>query len=104
MRRIDQKIDPLSGNIFVKEMYVPKIKESKKKSIKNEEAGEEEEEEEEQEEEKPQIEENLDEFFALVAPDVVARLVLRPEDNLVMVNQSIKQFKDTLLRVLEVCV
>ncbi len=43
-----------------------------------------------------------DEFFAQVPPDVAARLVVRPEDNIVNVNQSIKSFKDTLLHVLEV--
>ena len=29
IRRIDQKVDPVSGNSFVKEMYAPKIKEPK---------------------------------------------------------------------------
>lgn len=44
----------------------------------------------------------MDEFFAQVAPDVAARLVLRPEDNIVNVDQSIKTFKNALLHVLEV--
>lgn len=43
-----------------------------------------------------------DEFFAAVPPDVAARLVVRPEDTLPLVSNSIKLFKDTLLRVLEV--
>jgi hypothetical protein len=43
-----------------------------------------------------------DEFFEHVAPDVVERLVTRPEDTLSSATQSIELFKDTLLRVLEV--
>jgi hypothetical protein len=60
-RRIFQKVDPISGNIYIKEMYAPnkQLKADKNKS--GEEAGEEGEEEEEGEEgeeekaEEPQV-------------------------------------------------
>ena len=47
-------------------------------------------------------EEQKDEFFAQVPNDVVERLVIRPEDTLPRVEESIKTYKQALLSVLEV--
>lgn len=46
--------------------------------------------------------EKKDEFFVTLPTDVADRLVVRPEDNLPQVTDSIKTFKDALLHVLEV--
>lgn len=80
-------------------MYAPnKPKPTKKEEAENEE-GENEEEAEEAEEER--AEEPQDEFFAVVANDVVERLVVRPEDTLPYVESSLSNFKEALLKVLE---
>ena len=49
-----------------------------------------------------QIKNKKDEFFAQVPQDVVERLVVRPEDLMPQVDDSIKSFKEALLHVLEV--
>ncbi|RNA14891.1 adenylate kinase 9-like [Brachionus plicatilis] len=97
-RRVHQKVDPISGNLYIKEMYAPnKPKAVKKEETETEEGDEEE--AEEMEEERP--EEPQDEFFAVIANDVVERLVIRPEDTLSYVQSSLGTFKEALLRVLE---
>lgn len=71
----------------------------KKVKIKEEEEEEGEEEGEEEEEDIP--EEPLDEFYTPLAPELVNTLVVRPEDTLPMVNDSILSFKEALLHILE---
>ncbi len=73
-----------------------------KKPAKSEWEEEEGEEEQEEEQEEELLEEQKDEFFAQVPNDVVERLVIRPEDTLPRVEESIKTYKQALLSVLEV--
>lgn len=102
-RRINQKVDPYLGSIYIKEVYAPeKIKPIGKK---DDEDGEEEEEEEDGEAEETGEEEQAvepkDEFFAELPADVVERLIRRPEDNEPNVIKSLVFYKEAILRALE---
>ncbi len=44
-----------------------------------------------------------DEFFTPADPEIVERLVVRPEDTKPQAEESITSFKQALLSVLEVC-
>ena len=99
-RRIGQKVDPISGLLYVKEVYEPeKVIAPKNDDDDDEEEEEEGEEEGEQEEEAAEAK---DEFFTEPPLEVVERLVIRPEDAEVNVVESISNFKEAILRVLEV--
>ncbi|CAF0775596.1 unnamed protein product [Brachionus calyciflorus] len=100
-RRIYQKVDPISGNLYIKEMYAPNKSKQQKKAENENTEGDEEEEVEGEENEEEKSEEVQDEFFAVIANDVVERLVIRPEDTLPFVESAIKTFKEALLHVLE---
>lgn len=94
-------MDPISGNIYVREMYAPQPS-KKGKDEKNAKKEDEEEEGDEEEggEEEEETEEK-DEFFAQLAGDVIERLVVRPEDTQAQVDNSLKTYKEALLHALE---
>jgi adenylate/nucleoside-diphosphate kinase len=101
-RRINQKVDPYLGSIYIKEIYAPvKLKPVAKKD--DEEGEEEVDEDGEAEEtgEEEQVDEPKDEFFAELPADVVERLIKRPEDNEPNVVESLSFYKEAILRALE---
>ena len=115
-RRIYQKIDSVSGQLYVREMFDPVLdaaaaaaaastKASKKDSDgnDNDDDGDGEEAGEEEEDAKNSAASALakDPFFALCSSEVMPRLVVRPEDNQPQVESSIGSFKQALLHVLE---
>ncbi|UJR31514.1 hypothetical protein I4U23_019003 [Adineta vaga] len=100
-RREGEKIDPLTGALYIKEQYAPTPIE---KPIKPQSDDDEDEESDADEDDEEQIEEEeqvIDEFFTPIEADIVERLVTRPEDMMPDVADSIKIFKDQLLRLFE---
>ncbi|CAF3709748.1 unnamed protein product [Adineta steineri] len=101
-RREGEKIDPLTGALYIKEQYAPTPveKPADKPSDDDDEEedsdGDDDDDEETEEEEQP-----VDEFFEPTPAEIVERLVTRPEDMMPDVTDSIKLFKDQLLRMFE---
>lgn len=116
-RRIGQKIDPTTLDIYIKEVYAPdlpepakikpsqqKLKPKKKKKVtpENEDSEEEEEEEEEEAELNQQELPPLDEEPVIELPlEVLERLIKRPEDMAEQVEENLGKYKTNMLRILE---
>lgn len=98
-RRRGQRVDPLTDVIYTKSEYAPVVPATDGKDKDGEE--EEEEEEEEAEEEMIEEEEEEEEEREEITPELVARLVTRPEDLPHNVASSIKKYRDMMLRTLE---
>ncbi|XP_041351641.1 adenylate kinase 9-like isoform X3 [Gigantopelta aegis] len=97
-RRIGMKIDPFSGNIYVKDVYAP---EKRPKPQDDDKDLEEEEEEEEEEAEDEELAADADESSIRLPPEVVERLITRPDDLPEQVEQNIRNYKNNMLRMLE---
>jgi len=96
-RRLGQKIDPTTLDIYIKEVYAPDIPDTPMTPDKDE---EEEEEEEEEEGEDQQI--NEDEEPVIELPlEVLERLIKRPEDLPKQTEENLGKYKTNMLRILE---
>ncbi|CAF1144837.1 unnamed protein product [Adineta ricciae] len=101
-RREGEKIDPLTGALYIKEQYAPTpIEKPDKQPSKDDDEESDADDDDEDEEQIEEEEQVVDEFFTQIEADIVERLVTRPEDMMPDVADSIKVFKDQLLRLLE---
>ncbi|KAI0210314.1 Adenylate kinase 9 [Lamellibrachia satsuma] len=95
-RRLGQKVDPMTGEIYTREVYDPDKPEPVQKEPEDE--GDEEREDGEEEAE-PEAEEEP--ILPILPPEIIKRLVKRPEDMEAFVPDNIKMYKSNMLRLLE---
>ncbi|XP_051881405.1 LOW QUALITY PROTEIN: adenylate kinase 9 [Pristis pectinata] len=88
-----QRQDPVTGRIYQQEEWNPDKADIEEKKKENE--------EEEEKEEEEEFEEMEEEEKSEVTPELVARLVKRPEDLLSTFEKRVALYKDKLLRPLE---
>ncbi|XP_050391523.2 adenylate kinase 9 [Patella vulgata] len=93
-RRLGQKIDPITGEIYTKDVYDPE----KVQKTAMEREGEEEEEEEEEDDDEGGEEETEEETLP---QELLERLIRRPEDIEQQVEDNILKYKNNMLRILE---
>ncbi|ESO88925.1 hypothetical protein LOTGIDRAFT_62291, partial [Lottia gigantea] len=90
-RRIGQKVDPVTGDVYTKDVYAP----DKSLKMMSDKEGEEEGEEEEEEGDEEEIEDDS------LPSEILGRLIIRPEDLEQQVDENILKFKNNMLRILE---
>ncbi|CAF4826662.1 unnamed protein product, partial [Rotaria sp. Silwood1] len=102
-RRQEEKIDPMTGTLYIKQQYAPTPieKVTGKQQTDDDEVSDIDEDADNDEEETEEEEQITDEFFSPVPTEIVERLVTRPEDLMPDVSDSIQLYKDQLLRMLE---
>ncbi|CAI8010883.1 Adenylate kinase 9 [Geodia barretti] len=106
--RMEQKVDPVSGELFIRRVYDPPPVsgtegDGEGQTESNEEEEEEEEEEKEKNQERDEFAEDLVELDSLQnrAVEIASRLVRRREDTEMTVKNEIKHFRESVLRHLE---
>ncbi|CAF1405575.1 unnamed protein product [Rotaria sordida] len=104
-RRQEEKIDPVTGTLYIKEQYAPtpveKVTGKQQTGGDDDDVSDIDEDADNDDEEVEEEEQVTDEFFSPVPTEIVERLVMRPEDLMPDVTDSIQFFKDQLLRMLE---
>ncbi|CAF2637524.1 unnamed protein product, partial [Rotaria sp. Silwood2] len=102
-RRQEEKIDPMTGTLYIKEQYAPTPVEKVigKQQTDDDDVSDIDDDADNDDEEAEEEEQVTDEFFSPVLTEIVERLVTRPEDLMPDVSDSIQFFKDQLLRMLE---
>ncbi|XP_033125059.1 adenylate kinase 9-like isoform X4 [Anneissia japonica] len=102
-RRVNQRVDSLTGNIYTKEVWSPEKSDTSQviKDGDEDEEGEEEEDEEEEEEAEPIEEEGEIDAVPELSFEILERLVRRPEDLAAYVTANIKSYKNGMLRLYE---
>lgn len=102
-RKASQRIDHETGAIYTKENYAPERDEPKPVERAGGGGEDEEEEEEEPEDEEDEEDKELkgDADFPQLPPEIIQRLLRRPEDMVDSVGETLRRYKTNALRLLE---